>query len=71
MKLLASEIYNQTYPKAQYGEIVEVNKKGIVVKTGDGSILLTKVKPFGKKTMDASSYVNGIGKDTLIGKVFQ
>ena len=38
--------------------------------TKDGSILLTKIKPFGKKMMDATSYVNGIGKDKVIGKVF-
>ena len=45
--------------------------KPIVVKTLDGTIILTKIKPFGKKLMDANSYVNGIGKDKLIGEVFE
>ncbi|MBQ3307164.1 MAG: methionyl-tRNA formyltransferase [Bacilli bacterium] len=53
------------------GEIVDVTKEGIVVKTGDGGIVLTEIKPFGKKKMDASSYVNGVGKNNLLGKVFQ
>ena len=71
MKVLDSAIFDQEYPKAKCGEIVDVTKEGIIVKTGDGSVVLKKIKPFGKKTMDAVSYVNGIGKDNLIGKVFQ
>ena len=71
MKILASQVYSKNYPKAKIGEIVEVTKQGFVVVTGDSSILITKVKPFGKKMMDSSSYVNGVGKDSLIGKVFQ
>lgn len=70
MKIYDSIPDTKTY-SGQCGEIVEVTSKGIVVKTGDGSILLTKIKPFGKKSMDASSYVNGVGAKTLIGKVFQ
>ena len=71
MKILDSKVFSKTYPNSQCGEVVEVTKEGIVVCTGDGSVLLTKIKPFGKKTMDACSYVNGIGKDTIIGEVFQ
>ncbi len=37
----------------------------------DSAIIITKVKPFGKKLMDASSYVNGLGKDKIIGQVFK
>jgi len=70
MKILESKIGNSNY-SGVCGEIVDVSKEGIIVKTSDGSIILTKIKPFGKKLMDASSYVNGIGKDKLIGKVFQ
>ena len=53
------------------GEIVDITKEGIVVKTGDKAIVLTKIKPFGKKMMDAVSYVNGVGKDKLLGKEFK
>ena len=70
IKVCASQIYGKIYENHVCGEIVEVTKQGLVVVTGDGSILLTKVKPFGKKIMDATSYVNGIGKDKIIGKVF-
>lgn len=70
MKIYEASINDKEYSGTN-GEIVDITKKGIVVKTSDGSIIITKVKPFGKKMMDASSYVNGIGKDKLIGKVFE
>ena len=70
MKICESRLFSKNYLNHVCGEIVEVLKEGIVVVTGDGSILLTKVKPFGKKMMDASSYVNGVGKDKIIGQVF-
>lgn len=70
MKIYKSIISSKNY-NGEYGEIVDITKEGIVVKTGDAAIILTKVKPFGKKKMDANSYVNGIGKNNLIGKVFK
>ena len=70
MKVYHSVIAEKDYT-GQCGEIVDVVKQGIVVKTGDGAVVLTEIKPFGKKRMDASSYVNGIGVKNLIGKVFQ
>ena len=70
MKIYESIINDKKY-SGNPGEIVDITKQGIVVKTSDGSITITKLKPFGKKMMDASSYVNGIGKDKLIGKVFE
>ncbi|MBR3211432.1 MAG: methionyl-tRNA formyltransferase [Bacilli bacterium] len=70
MKVYHSIISSQKYI-GKCGEIVDVTKQGIVVKTGDGAIVLTEIKPFGKKRMDASSYVNGVGAKNLIGKVFQ
>ena len=51
------------------GEIVKVNKTGIYIKCNDGVISLTEIQPSGKKRMDVTSYVNGIDKDKLIGKV--
>ena len=70
MKIYKSAISSKNY-NGEYGEIVDITKEGIVVKTGDAAIILTEVKPFGKKKMDANSYVNGIGKNNLIGKVFK
>lgn len=69
MKIYACKMLEKTYD-APYGEIVEVNKEGIVVSVGDGSILITSLKPFGKKRMDAISYINGVGKEKLIGERF-
>jgi methionyl-tRNA formyltransferase len=69
MKIIEAKMYDKSY-KEEYGTIVDVVKDGIVVVCGTGSIIITKIKPFGKKMMDASSYVNGIGKDNIIGKRF-
>ena len=70
MKVYNSIISSENY-KGKCGEIVDIKREGIVVKTGDGAIILTEIKPFGKKKMDAYSYVNGIGKSNLLGKVFE
>lgn len=51
------------------GEIVSADKDGIGVKTSDGVIYLTEIKPFSKKRMKASDYLNG--KKDLVGKVLK
>ncbi|MBO5121413.1 MAG: methionyl-tRNA formyltransferase [Bacilli bacterium] len=53
------------------GEIINIYKHGIGVSCSDGEIILTDIKPFGKKRMDAASYLNGVDKKSLIGKVFE
>ena len=53
------------------GTITNIYKDGIGVKTKDGEIVLLEVKPEGKKMMDAKSFINGFGKDNLIGKKFE
>lgn len=70
MKVYESKILDKKYNSLP-GEIVDITKEGIVVSTKDRSILITKIKPFGKKLMDATSYINGYGKDKLIGKVLK
>lgn len=70
MKVYSSKILEKNY-SGSCGEIVDVTKEGIVVKTGDGAVVLTEIKPFGKKRMPAASYVNGVGAKGLIGKVFE
>lgn len=70
MKVLDSSILDKKYDGV-CGEIVDVVKDGIVVKTKDSAIVLKKIKPFGKKLMDATSYVNGIGKDKIVGQVLR
>ncbi len=71
MKVYSSVIGDRTFNNKVNGEICDITKKGISVKTNDGEIILTEIKPFGKKKMDAISFVNGVGKENLIGKVFK
>lgn len=53
------------------GEITSINKEGIIVKCSDKSILITKLKPSGKKEMNAFDFVNGYGKEKIIGRKFE
>ena len=71
MKITKAEIMDKEYPHKKNGEIVEITKKGFIVKTNDKAILITEVKPFGKKKMDSSSFINGYGKEKLLGKVLE
>ncbi|RCX23065.1 methionyl-tRNA formyltransferase [Fontibacillus phaseoli] len=41
------------------GTVLELSPAGIEVKTGDGTVLLTRVQPAGKKAMDASEFIRG------------
>lgn len=69
IKITESQIYDDKSGKS--GEITNVNKKGIVVKCSDRSVLITKLKPAGKKEMDAVSFANGYGKEKLLGCIFE
>lgn len=57
--------------KGKIGEITDVNKDGIVVKCRDNSICITRLKQAGKKEMNARDFVNGYGKENLIGEIFE
>ncbi len=70
MKVYESSIKKGDF-KGECGEIIDVTKEGIIVKVKDGAIILKEIKPFSKKRMKAYDYVNGVGKDKLIGKVFE
>ncbi len=41
------------------GTVVEFNKNGIVVRTGDGVLTLTEVQPAGKKALRAADFARG------------
>ncbi len=51
------------------GEIINVSKEGIEVKCADKSVVITKVKPSGKKEMSAFDFINGYHSN-LKGCVF-
>lgn len=68
MKVYNSIIGNNKYDDKKNGEIVKVSKEGISVCCNDGEIIITDIKPFGKKRMLVKDYINGINIDNLIGK---
>ena len=68
LKVWLSRIGDNTITGKPVGTIVNVYKDGIGVQVKDGEIILTEIQPEGKKKMLASSYLNGIKKEELIGK---
>ena len=52
----------------EIGIIKNIDKDGIGITTSDSEIVITEIKPFGKKKMYAKDYLNGIKKEKLIGK---
>lgn len=53
------------------GKIINIYKDGIGVSTKDGEIILTEIKPFGKKKMLVRDYLNGVDKNILLGKILK
>lgn len=53
------------------GEIIDIKKDAIGIKSSDGIVYITKIKPFGKREMLVRDYLNGIDKNSLIGKVVE
>ena len=46
---------------AKYGEVLNLDKKGIEIAVHEGSIILEEVKPEGKGNMNARAWANGSG----------
>ena len=60
LKLYRSEVYSESNQPVDPGTIVKTDKQeGIVVQTGDGQLLLTKLQPAGKQKMAAVDYLLG------------
>lgn len=51
-------------------EITMADKNGICVKCSSGSVVITKLKPAGKREMNASDFINGY-KGKLLGERFE
>lgn len=51
--------------------ICELNKDSIGISTKDKTIYVTKVKPFGKKAMDAADYINGLQKEKVLHSIVE
>lgn len=54
--------------KGKPGEIIETSKDGISVMCKDKNIIITRLKPSGKKEMTAKDYLNGKNK-TIVGEI--
>lgn len=50
------------------GIVIEASKKRLGITCNDGIIYLDRVKPFGKKEMNITDYLNGINKEKLLYK---
>lgn len=50
------------------GVITNIYKDGFGISTKDNEIIITSLKPEGKKEMKASDYLNGVKKEEFIGK---
>ena len=57
IKILESSISESK--NGSVGEITSANKEGITVKCSDKSIVIKRLKPFGKKDMNSIDYING------------
>ncbi|TSB46360.1 methionyl-tRNA formyltransferase [Alkalicoccobacillus porphyridii] len=54
--------------RTQPGEIVQMNDDGIVISTGSGPLIsVSELQPAGKKRMDASSFIRGVGSRLALG----
>ncbi|WP_058485312.1 methionyl-tRNA formyltransferase [Defluviitalea phaphyphila] len=70
IKIWKVQNYNKNYKDNSIGEIVEVIKnKGIVVKTGDGSVLITEIQAQNGRRMTVEEYLRGhdMKKNTILG----
>ena len=68
VKVLEAQISDRD-SKFSPGTICEINKDSIGICTQDKVILITKVKPFGKKAMDAKDYINGLNKEKTLHSI--
>lgn len=71
MKVYASYISDRIFKDKKTGEISNLYKDGIGVVTKNGEVVLTDIKPFGKRRMSAVSYINGLKNKDVIGKVLE
>lgn len=70
IKVYNARISDRMFTKKENGEITNIYKDGIGVSVKDYEIVITELKVEGKKKMNATDYLNGIDKASLIGKIF-
>lgn len=70
LKVYQSELTTKTSTK-EPGTIIDIDKTGIYVNTGDYMIKLIDIKLEGKKRCLIKDFINGIKKEEYIGKVLK
>ena len=55
--------------KGKCGQIIKIYKDGIGVMCKDKEIIITRIKPSGKKEMSVQDYLNGNRNNNLEGKI--
>ena len=68
-KVFMARIEKVDTGKAIPGEVLHIYKDGLGIATRDYELVITDIKPSGKKRMLASSFINGIKKEEYLGKV--
>lgn len=69
VKLWASKISCENGDK-EPGTIIKLDKDGMLVKTADGSVLITELQMPGKKKTLVKDFINGSKKEEFVGKRF-
>ena len=68
-KVFMARIEKVDTSKVIPGEVLHIYKDGLGIATRDYELVITDIKPSGKKRMLASSFINGIKKEEYLGKV--
>ncbi len=68
-KVYMSRIQKNDTSNYPSGKVLHIYKDGIGIATKDYELVLTDIKPMGKRRMLASNFINGIKKEDYIGKV--
>lgn len=68
-KVFMARIEKVDTSKVIPGEVLHIYKDGLGIATKDYELVITDIKPSGKKRMLASSFINGIKKEEYLGKV--
>ena len=73
MKIFETHIIDEQkeLEKYQNGEIIAVEPDGFICKCQDGFLKITDIGIEGKKRCKVHEYLNGVNKDSLIGKVLK
>lgn len=69
IKVYEGKIGTSKNIEKQCGEIINIYKDGIGIKTKDGEYIISKIKPEGKKEISVKDYLNGKKKEELLGKI--